>query len=103
MCLLKRVIRDITNPQYWAKLSLNPLMIAVFFWCAAQVFINPFGVGGTPGVEGVGLFLQTEAWDPDLPPHLCPFSEVAVPMRRCPAGPRGWVHAGPADAHPVVR
>lgn len=72
MCLLKRVIRDITNPQYWAKLSLNPLMIAVFFWCTAQVFINPFGVGGTPGVEGVGLFPQTEAWDPDLPHTSAP-------------------------------
>ena len=28
--LVKPVMRDITNPQSWAKLSLNPLMTAVF-------------------------------------------------------------------------
>lgn len=46
MCLLKCVMRDITNPQYWAKLSLTPLMIAVFSLVCRAVFINPFGVVG---------------------------------------------------------
>ena len=49
MCLLKCMMRDITNPQYWAKLSLTPLMIAVFSLVCRAVFINSFGVVG--GVE----------------------------------------------------
>lgn len=88
MCLLKCVMRDITNPQYWAKLSLNPLMIVIFSLVHAWVFINPSGetgVGEGPG-WGAGPLLEAEAWDPGPPPTFHAFSEVA--------GPGGWVHAG---------
>lgn len=102
MCLLKPVMRDITNPQYWAKLSLNPLMIAVFSLVHRTGLHKPLWCRGGPrGREGAGPFLEAEAWD--CSPHLCSFSEVAVPVRRRLAWPGGWVHAGPADAHPVVR
>lgn len=56
MCLLKCVMRDITNPQYWAKLSLNPLMIAVFSLVRRTGLYRPLwrGVGGAGGWEGAG-------------------------------------------------
>jgi hypothetical protein len=49
MRLLKCVMRDRTNPQYRAKLSLNPLMIAVFSLVRRTVCYKPLWPGGGGG------------------------------------------------------
>lgn len=106
--LVKCVMRDITNPQYWAKLSLNPLMIVEFSLVHRTDLYRPFGVRGgrgqgrVCGAGGVcleGLFLEAETLEPNLPLIPGPFSLVAEPClpscfpRRL--GPRGRL------THPV--
>lgn len=45
-CMLKWVMRDITNPQYWAKLSLNPLTIVVVSLVHHTGLCKPIWRGG---------------------------------------------------------
>lgn len=49
MRLLKRVMRDRTNPQYRPTLSLNPLMIGAFSLVCRTVCYKPLWPGGMGG------------------------------------------------------
>lgn len=101
--LVKRVMRDITNPQYRAGPSLNPLMIACVPWCAVcAAFMEPLAWcggrwGGGAERRGQGC-LEGSSRRPStpLPPprSLFPFrgdrdAQVSPPPR---LGPR-WTEA----------
>lgn len=86
MGLLKRVMRDITNPQYWAKLSLNLLMIAIFSLVHCTGLYKPLWRGGGWGddrVGGQGLSWRPRAGTLTRPPTFRPFSEAAGSMLGC--------------------